>query len=345
MSSSPTVSIIVPVYNVAGYVGRCFDSIAAQTYPYLECIFVDDCGTDASMEIVRERIEAYQGSIDFKIVRHEKNRGLSAARNTGTDSATGEYIWYVDSDDFIGNDAVADIFRSIGKNRPNIISFNYAHFTNGDDFSARLIRVPHYECISELLRAVCVYNREYWGAQFRIYRKNFLLLEELRFSEGLIHEDVDFLIRVLRTKTRLLWTNACCAYFFRGGRSGGITSSGVSKKRVLSWWMIAQNAYSYAQACDEDFQIYIEVFCKMLLSILSVGVMQEIELRELLREIHLQRKKFALLLKKGQGLQPKILSYLLPYSVCIACFALKVWGFLLRENARFRRIFGISLSR
>ena len=112
--AAPSVSIVVPVFGVEKYVGRCFDSVAAQTYPLLECIFVDDCGTDASMRILRERIAAYRGHVRFRIVRHERNRGLSAARNTGADAATGEYVWFVDSDDFISDEAVADIFGKIG---------------------------------------------------------------------------------------------------------------------------------------------------------------------------------------------------------------------------------------
>lgn len=82
------VSIIVPVYNVAEYIESCVRSVMTQTYDGgLECLIFDDCGTDNSIAIAQQMIENYQGSIDFKVIHHEKNRGLSAARNTGMDAA------------------------------------------------------------------------------------------------------------------------------------------------------------------------------------------------------------------------------------------------------------------
>lgn len=96
------VSIIIPIYNVAPYVEKCLRSVIAQTYRKLEVIIVDDCGTDNSMEIVERVIaENKTSEIGFKILHHEKNRGLSAARNTGIRTATGDYLFFLDSDDLI----------------------------------------------------------------------------------------------------------------------------------------------------------------------------------------------------------------------------------------------------
>lgn len=96
------VSIIIPIYNVAPYVEKCLRSVMAQTYRKLEVIIVDDCGTDNSMEIVKALIEAYdKNDIRFHILHHDKNKGPGAARNTGIDIATGKYVFFLDSDDFI----------------------------------------------------------------------------------------------------------------------------------------------------------------------------------------------------------------------------------------------------
>lgn len=72
----------------------------------MECILVDDCGTDNSMEIAEQLIKAYNGPIDFKVVHHEHNQGLSAARNTGMDASCGEYVYFLDSDDWISDDCI-----------------------------------------------------------------------------------------------------------------------------------------------------------------------------------------------------------------------------------------------
>lgn len=86
------VSIIVPVYNVAPYIKDCLQSVMRQTYKgSMECLIVDDCGTDESIAIVERMLAEYDGPIYFQILHHDHNRGLSAARNTGTMQATGDY--------------------------------------------------------------------------------------------------------------------------------------------------------------------------------------------------------------------------------------------------------------
>lgn len=95
------ISVVVPLYNVGSYVLRCLNSIINQTLvEEVECIIVNDCSTDKSLEIVNLRLSNYVGPISFHILHHEKNRGLAAARNTGLQAATGEYIIFIDSDDY-----------------------------------------------------------------------------------------------------------------------------------------------------------------------------------------------------------------------------------------------------
>lgn len=96
------ISIIIPVYNVAQYIEECLNSVIAQTYMGdMECLIVDDCGTDDSIAIAKRIIQDYQGNIKFQILYHEHNRGLSAARNTGIEASTGDYLYFLDSDDSI----------------------------------------------------------------------------------------------------------------------------------------------------------------------------------------------------------------------------------------------------
>ena len=93
--NQPSISIIVPVYNVEPYVEECIHSVMRQTYTGpMECIVVDDCGTDNSMAVVEGLIANYKGPISFKVLHHKHNRGLSAARNTGMDAATGDYYFF-----------------------------------------------------------------------------------------------------------------------------------------------------------------------------------------------------------------------------------------------------------
>ena len=103
----PFVSIIVPVYGVERYIERCAVSLFEQTYKDIEYIFVNDATPDKSIEVLRTVMVRYpERAKAVRIVEHPKNKGLSAARNTGLDHATGDYIWHVDSDDYVATNAV-----------------------------------------------------------------------------------------------------------------------------------------------------------------------------------------------------------------------------------------------
>ena len=96
------VSILVPIYGVERFIERCARSLFEQTYPNIEYVFVNDCTADRSVEILKELVEDYPGRKDaVKIISHEKNRGLAAARNTALENATGVFICHVDSDDWV----------------------------------------------------------------------------------------------------------------------------------------------------------------------------------------------------------------------------------------------------
>ena len=116
MAQKIRVSIIVPVYNVAPYIADCLRSVMRQTYTgSMECLLVDDCGSDDSIAIAEQMIAAYEGPFQFQILHHERNSGLSAARNTGTKAARGEYLYYLDSDDEITEDCIERLMGKVAE--------------------------------------------------------------------------------------------------------------------------------------------------------------------------------------------------------------------------------------
>lgn len=107
-----TVSILVPVYGVEKHIERCARSIFEQTYHNLDIVFVDDCTPDKSIEILKRVLEEYSDrKAQTRIIRHEHNRGLAAARNTAVAAAVGTFLMHVDSDDWIENDAVEELVK------------------------------------------------------------------------------------------------------------------------------------------------------------------------------------------------------------------------------------------
>ena len=116
----PKISVIIPMYNCQKYIDDCVDSVLKQTLSPIEVILVDDASTDDTLSYVRAK---YGHKDNVKIITHEKNRGSGAARNTGVDNATGEYISFVDADDFLLNeDSLAVIYDKIKKKDAELLT-------------------------------------------------------------------------------------------------------------------------------------------------------------------------------------------------------------------------------
>ncbi|MDE6341941.1 MAG: glycosyltransferase, partial [Muribaculaceae bacterium] len=116
------VSILVPVYNVENYIEKCARSLFGQTYRDVEYIFVDDASPDRSIEVLSRVMKDYDGiESRVRIIRHDANRGLAAARNTAVDAAEGEYIVHVDSDDWLAPDFVEVLMQAAGKEDADLV--------------------------------------------------------------------------------------------------------------------------------------------------------------------------------------------------------------------------------
>lgn len=174
----PKFSIIVPVYNVEKYIGKCLDSIMNQTNKDFEVIVVNDGTKDHSMEIVK--------NYDVKVI-NQKNQGLSAARNRGVKEATGEYLLFIDSDDYIEKDLLKELAKSL-KNNPDIVRFQIQEVYE----DGKIIKYEENpfenkngeEAFSEITKYHFVENA--WAY---LYKKTYYEENKFKFKEGTIHED------------------------------------------------------------------------------------------------------------------------------------------------------------
>lgn len=120
------ISVIVPIYNVENYILECLQSVAAQTKTKnVECILVDDCGTDNSVKVAEQFISDYKGDISFALFHHSENKGLSAARNTGIKNARGKYLFFLDSDDTIKPYCLDELFALAEKYHADMVQGSY----------------------------------------------------------------------------------------------------------------------------------------------------------------------------------------------------------------------------
>lgn len=189
------ISIIIPVYNVAPFVEECLNSIIAQTYKgEMECILVDDCGTDDSVEICERIISRYNGPISFRNVHHDHNKGLSAARNTGILGAKGDYLYFLDSDDRIYPHTIATLvslaekYRGVDMVQGNTEVEPHDSWMYGRLHYAEGV-LKEYWTDRENLRKLLLGDVMPMTAWNKLVRREFVIQHNLFFREGFIHED------------------------------------------------------------------------------------------------------------------------------------------------------------
>jgi len=185
------VSIIIPVYNVEPYLLHCLQSVASQTLTEgVECVLIDDCGTDNSVNIAENFMQTYKGEIHFRLLHHEHNSGLSAARNTGIRAAQGKYVFFLDSDDAITEDCIEGFIR-ITEKHPDVDLIQglidqdspyMNHFATKE--------FPSYTDDRKYIkRALLDYNELPVCAANKMVRRQLIIDHNLFFKEGIIHED------------------------------------------------------------------------------------------------------------------------------------------------------------
>lgn len=220
---NPLISIIVPTYNVEKYIRTCIESILAQTYRNIEVIIVNDGSTDQSLAVISDLICSHH---NIKVI-NQKNQGLSVARNTGIDAATGKYIAFVDADDKIKPDFVSSLYQIADKTGADIVRGSFRDF-NGNipkgwvpDFN-----VPtNYGTI--VLDQFLSSNISFvvWSS---IYRLDFINSNHIRFTPGILFEDADFTIRAYML-AKLVATSPEPNYAYRINRPGSILTTKTTK--------------------------------------------------------------------------------------------------------------------
>lgn len=194
------VSIIIPVYQVSEYVERCIRSVMALSYTEIECIIVNDATIDDSIEKCESLIKDYNGSIRFQIIHHKKNRGLSAARNTGFDAANGEYVYFLDSDDYITPNCIETLV-SVVSDDPSIEMVQGNSMMKSDGKENPLYRLQYAKIISNNVEARQEFfkNRNiYISVWNRLLKKSFLEENGLYCREGLVFEDLLWVFSLIK---------------------------------------------------------------------------------------------------------------------------------------------------
>ena len=190
--NNPLISIIVPVYNISKYLERCVNSIIAQSYENLEVILVDDGSTDNSGKIC----DVYKEKDKRIRVIHKINEGLSSARNAGLSVIKGEYVGFVDGDDFIDKYMYEILVKAISDNEADIVQTGYHHnYENGNIADTRTFKKATYNNLAYMFRAFFEEQNIHVGVWTKLYKSK--IFRNIRFLEGHVFEDYAILPNIL----------------------------------------------------------------------------------------------------------------------------------------------------
>lgn len=216
------VSVIIPIYNVEKYMDECVRSIVNQTYSKLQIILVDD----GSPDTCPQKCDEWRSKDDRIIVLHKNNGGLSSARNYGIDYATGNCIFFVDSDDFIERNTIKSLVEQMNKENADIVSCGFKIFENNDKKeNTYLCENPHYFKGTNTEFYMQIISNHACG---KLYKKH--LFQNIRFPEGRNYEDIATTHRLYYKADKIVYS-LDEMYFYRM-HSGTITAV-LDEKNIL----------------------------------------------------------------------------------------------------------------
>jgi len=250
-----TFSIIVPVYNTETYLPQCVDSVLGQTFSDFELLLIDDESPDSSGALC----DAYAATDPRVRVIHQKNGGLSNARNSGLKAASGEFILFLDSDDFWNrSDALELIHREFTSTGADVVLLKHhkldvetgelltsSNVLRSESLSDRSYGKQLSVCVSTQLYDTCAWNKS--------FRRSLMDRQDLFFTEGIIAEDIDWVARLSLAASRVSIV-AEPVHTYRKGRPGAITTSLTLQNLIDTKGSLERCiAYMVPEKRDRDF--------------------------------------------------------------------------------------------
>ncbi|MCL2356389.1 MAG: glycosyltransferase [Defluviitaleaceae bacterium] len=238
------ISVIIPVYNVENFLQRCLNSVTSQTYTRLEIILVNDGSTDNSGKICDE----YAGIDNRIIVIHQENAGLSAARNSGLEIATGSYITFVDSDDWLSPDCIEILARADG----DISVCNPVYvWENGKTLSRKYSRreslMPLVMDSVQALRLLLLQTEFDTSAWAKLYKAK--IFQDIRFPVGKKYEDMGTIYKLFYASKKIVYCKVNKYYYFQRDDS---ISAGVFNESKLDYLYFAEEIYHFVSDKEQS---------------------------------------------------------------------------------------------
>lgn len=274
------VSIIVPVYRVEHYIQRCLGSVMAQEDVIIdiECIVVDDCSPDKSIDIIHQMLDNYKGSIKFVLLRHECNRGLSAARNTGLINARGDYVFFLDSDDYL----MPNCFQYFLTNLcvypdADVVAGNVLNCKGGNSLIHH-IQEPWYLNDCNVFFPLMLRHQIYLYAWNKMIRRELLIDNHIFFEEGILYEDQCWSYELFsKISSILLLPQVTYVYEFNPNSIVNTTFTVGNANKVIWSYTVSMNKildnppspFKYEKNIMVDYLLYVTNFLMNGVDVLS----------------------------------------------------------------------------
>ncbi|MCF0142338.1 MAG: glycosyltransferase family 2 protein, partial [Parasporobacterium sp.] len=238
----PKVSVIIPVYNTEKFLRKCLDSVLNQTFADYEIICVNDCSPDNSQEILNEYAEKYPGKITVSV--NEQNRGLGSTRNVGIGISQGEYLMFIDSDDHVKADFIETYYNHMQAEACDVIVGGYIR-----DVEGKYTEHPVLDSVWSVVT--------YPIACAKMFRKEFLIKHQIKFSELRFGEDILFSLFLFSAGIRYKVINYSGYYYYLNNESitGAKSSTKNYEQFVMDIYDYYMNSEAYKNLSDEQYRI------------------------------------------------------------------------------------------
>lgn len=222
----PLVTIIIPVYNTAKYLKTCLNSVINQTYKNIEIIIIDDCSPDKANIILKEYEQSFR---NIKVIHNQINLGLAATRNIGLEKAQGDFILFIDSDDYIDITTVEKMINLVKEYHIDLVQFDYTNILGPIKLEKKQVKEkPFIEDISKSPNLLLDKTGHCWRNFY-----NHSLIEELKFPEGVIYEDNAFTYPTLTKAGKILRFKKVLYYYRRNLNSITIKNKIHPNEKIL----------------------------------------------------------------------------------------------------------------
>lgn len=314
------ISIVIPIYGVEKYIEKCLMSCIRQDVEIgkdYEIICINDGTKDKSALIARCIASQYEG---IRVI-DQVNGGLSVARNTGLNHASGEYVWFVDSDDYIEMNCLKEVVDVCKKTNADIVSIQ-RKFVYEDG------RTPELQPMTKILSVqkgvdVLVDGSYPPMAQLSIYRREFLLENNLRFYPGIYHEDSEFTPRALYFADRVVSYDKYVYNYLQ--RANGSITSNYKLKNGLDALLVCNNLYNFSQDLDERIlHAFADRISRILFThIYGLRYLSNEDKVAMITELKKNKHLFKFI-QKGESLKSKVAGKILSINVELATVLFRI---------------------